>query len=134
MISHVTQTTIVVEDQDEALRFYTEKHDFEKQEDAEMGPMRFLTVAPKNEEDVELVLQSPNWFEGEEAERRGAMIGQNPELGFAVDDMQDTYEKLTERGVEFTTEPEERPWGTEAVTADLYGNPIVLYEYPSDAQ
>jgi predicted enzyme related to lactoylglutathione lyase len=133
MIEQVTQITREVEDQDEALSFYTETLGFEKRADEYMGPVRFVTVAPDAEDDIEIVLQSPDQFEGEEAERRAAMIGQSPELGFAVDDCQATYEELQERGVEFIFEPEERPWGLEAVANDLYGNPLVLYEYTSEA-
>lgn len=132
MIEHLYLTNRIVEDQDEALRFYTEKLGFEKKTDKPMGPdARFVTVAPEQDDTVEIYLDSIEGVEGEEADRRAAMIGQQPALAFTVDDCQKTYETLRDRGVEFTSEPEEQPYGIQAVARDLYGNGVVLVEQPT---
>lgn len=83
---------------------------------------------------MEIVLESLDWFEGEEAGRRSAMIGEQLALAFTVDDCQATYETLHEHGVEFISEPTEQPYGIEAIATDLYGNGIVLVEHPSEAK
>jgi hypothetical protein len=90
----------------EALRFYTEKLGFEKRADVpDGGDQRWLTVAPQEEEVIELVLQPPDWFEEEVCERHEGSIGRNPTMVFAVDDCQRTYEELRGRGVEFSSPP-----------------------------
>lgn len=136
MIENLSLTSRIVDDQDEALRFYTEKLGLEKKADETFGPgFRWLTVAPEQDETVEITLEAPDWSEDEEeTDRRAAMIGNQPALAFTVDDCHATYETLRDRGVEFTAEPEERPYGTEAVASDLYGNGIVLVERPPEAE
>jgi catechol 2,3-dioxygenase-like lactoylglutathione lyase family enzyme len=136
MIENLRLTSRIVDDQDEALRFYTEKLGLEKKADEAFGPgFRWLTVAPEQDDTVEITLEKPDWPEDEEeADRRAAMIGKQPALAFSVDDCHATYETLRERGVEFTSEPEERPYGIEAVANDLYGNGIVLVEHPSEGE
>lgn len=132
MIENLYLVNRIVEDQDEALRFYTQKPGFEKKTDQPMGPdARFVTVAPEQDDTVEIYLDS---IEGEEADRRAAMIGQQPPLAFTVDDCQETYETLRERGVGFTAEPEEQPYGIQAVASDLYGNGIALVENASEPE
>ena len=135
MIEKLRLTTRIVEDQDEALRFYTEKLGLEKKADETFGPdNRWVTVAAEQDDTVEIVLDPLDWFEGEEADRRAAMIGKQPALAFTVNDCQATYDTLRERGVEFTSEPEEQPYGIEAVASDLYGNGVVLVEHPPEAE
>jgi catechol 2,3-dioxygenase-like lactoylglutathione lyase family enzyme len=132
MIGQLTQVTLVVADQTDAATFYTDKLGFEKRADEPMGAdNRWVTVAPP-EGDVEIVLQSPNWFEGEEVVRRRSMIGDSAELAFSVEDCRGTYERLSDRGVEFPTPPESVPWGVQAVALDLYGNRLVLIERTGD--
>jgi catechol 2,3-dioxygenase-like lactoylglutathione lyase family enzyme len=134
MIEHLYLTNRIVDDQDEALRFYTEKLGFEKKTDEPMGPdARFITVAPEQDDTVEIYLDSVKGMEGEEADRRAAMVGEQPALAFTVDDCHAAYETLRERGVEFTSEPEEQPYGIQAVARDLYGNGLVLVERPPEA-
>ncbi len=128
MIGPLSQVTLVVANQTDAATFYTDKLGFEKRADEPMGEdNRWVTVAPP-EGGVEIVLQSPDWFEGEEVVRRRSMIGESAELAFPVDDCRATYETLRDRGVEFHTPPESVPWGVQAVAYDLYGNRLVLIE------
>jgi catechol 2,3-dioxygenase-like lactoylglutathione lyase family enzyme len=135
MIEKLRLTTRIVDDQDEALVFYTEKLGLKKAADETFRPddQRWVTVAAERDDTVEIVLEPIDWFEGEEADRRAAMMGEQPALAFTVDDCQATYEMLHERGVEFTSEPTEQPYAIEAIATDLYGNGIVLVEHHSEA-
>jgi catechol 2,3-dioxygenase-like lactoylglutathione lyase family enzyme len=129
MIFKLLRITLVVRDQEVAFRFYTEKLGFEKRDDQPMGDKsRWLTIAPKDDHTLEIVLQPLDWFEGKAREERAAMVGHNPTMVFRVDHCQDTYELLLARGVIFEQSPEERPYGLEALAKDLYGNTLDLLE------
>jgi len=137
MITQLARVTILVRDQDEALRFYTEKLGFEKRADVAFGPaMRWLTVAPRGQQGVEIVLQKPEpAMHGEEDARRMLeVVGRNPTWVFACDDCRATYAELRGRGVEFSGEPQEQPYGVEAVFVDLYGNSFSLLQPAQAAQ
>ena len=111
-----------VHDQDEALAFYTEKLGFEVQSDVtlpEMGDFRWLTVAPPGQPDTAVVLMAipgPPVMDEETAEQVRTLMAK----GFAgtifltTDDVRADYEELKGRGVEFTEEPEERPYGIDS--------------------
>ena len=124
------RVTIRVKDQDEGLRFYTEKLGFEKQSDQTMGLMRWVTVASKDDPAVELVLQPSDWFRGAEREEHASLIGKDPTIVFQVDNCRAAYENFSGKGVEFSTPPTERPYGVEAVGRDLYGNSLVFLQLP----
>jgi predicted enzyme related to lactoylglutathione lyase len=129
MITKVIRITLVVREQEEALRFYTEKLDFEKKADNPMGPrMRWITVAPRDEKGLEIVLQPIDWFKGPEREEIASRVGHNPSIVFSVDDCRKTYDVLRARGVEFDLPPEDLPYGVQAVARDLYGNSLVLLQ------
>lgn len=69
MIEKLRLTTRIVEDQDEALRFYTEKLGLEKKADETFEPdNRWVTVAAERDETAEIVLEPLDWFEDEEAD------------------------------------------------------------------
>ncbi len=128
----VLRVTIRVRDQEEALRFYTEKLGFEQRADLPMGPQRrWVTVAPKGEQAPELVLQPADWFEGEERQQHAALVGKDPTIVFQVDDCRATYETLRARGVEFSMPPTEQGYGIEADGKDLYGNTLVFLQLPN---
>ncbi len=116
--------TTRVANQDEALRFYTEKLGFVKRSDMTMGPMHWLTVAPPDDPLLELVLQPSDWFQSEERREHAALVGKDPTIVFQVDDCRATYEALRSRGVEFSSPPADRPYGVEAIAHDLYGNTL----------
>ncbi|WP_435158158.1 VOC family protein [Haladaptatus sp. DFWS20] len=136
MIEKLRLTTRIVSDQDEALDFYTEKLGLRKTADETFGPenRRWVTVGAEHDDTVEIVLEPLDWFEDEEADRRSAMIGEQPALAFTVDDCRATYETLRGRGVEFTSKPTEQPYGIEAIATDLYGNGIVLVEHTAEPE
>ncbi|HEY1897787.1 MAG TPA: VOC family protein [Terracidiphilus sp.] len=117
-IDKVSTVTIAVADQDEALAWYTEKLGFEKKMDVRSSQFRWLTVAPAQQMDVEFLLAS--WFPDR--------VGKNATWVLSTRDCQGGYEELKAKGVEFSQKPEMRPWGIEAVFADLYGNKYALVQ------
>lgn len=131
MITKLIRVTIQVRDYDEALQFYTEVLGLEKRADMAFGPgVRWLTVAPKGQTEIEIVLQKPEpGMHGEEhAAQMAARIGNQPTWVFATEDCQATYAELQARGVVFHGTPTVQPYGTEAVFADLYGNTYSLLQ------
>jgi catechol 2,3-dioxygenase-like lactoylglutathione lyase family enzyme len=115
MLKQLSYVQVWVHDQDEALRFYTEKLGMELREDVtvpEMGNFRWLSVGVPGQDDVAITLMDipgPPVFEEETRQKiqdllaRGASGG----LFFTTDDAQTAYEELKDRGVEFTQEPTE---------------------------
>lgn len=135
MITRLARVTIYVHDQDEALAFYTEKLGLEKRSDVTFGPgARWLTVSPAGQTDFEILLQSPvPAMHGEEfAQKIGERVGQGTTWVFFTDDCRADYATLKGRGVNFSNEPQEQPYGVEAVFQDLYGNSFSLLQ-PAEA-
>jgi predicted enzyme related to lactoylglutathione lyase len=124
MISKLSLITVFVHNQDDALRFYTEKLGFEKRSDDSqtLGSFLWLTVAPKEQKEVEIVL-----LKAEDKEQKD-LVGKQSNIGFETDDCRETYETLRSRGVKFTSPPEQAQWGLQALFEDLYGNEFVLIE------
>lgn len=131
MITNIGTVTMYVRDQEEALRFYTEKLGFEKRADNPMPDGgRWLTVAPPQAK-TQFVLLRPEGMPvpTEVRERLGMEIGFAPHFVLECDDIQATHGELAGRGVEFTQTPERMPWGMQmAQFKDLYGNVIVLVQ------
>ncbi|MFG2194779.1 VOC family protein [Streptomyces sp. NPDC048639] len=128
MIKGIAITTVWVLDQDRAKEFYTEKLGLEVRTDMTLGEggMRWLTVGAKNQPDVELTLMVPGppGLDPESAEAVRTLISKGV-LGAGVlvtDDVHADYETLKARGVEFLQEPQERPYGIEAIFRDDSGN------------
>ena len=129
MLTQLMNVQVWVHDQDEALKFYTEKLGLELRQDVtvpELGNFRWLTVGVPGQE-VEITLMEipgPPVFEEETRQKildlmaRGASGG----LFFKTDDCRATYEELKSRGVEFTQEPTEQPYGIDAGFRDPSGN------------
>lgn len=135
LITSLARVTILVRDQDEALRFYTDKLGLEKRADVTFGPgMRWLTVAAKGQKDPEIVLLKPEASMHGEAPAKQLLerVGQGTAWVFFTDDCRKTHETLRSRGVNFLNPPREQPYGVEAVFEDLYGNTFSLLE-PRDA-
>lgn len=132
----IANAQVWVHDQEEALAFYTEKLGFEVRSDVtlpEMGDFRWLTVSPPEQEDVTIVLMAiPGQPVMDEATVR--QVEDLMAKGFAsgifltTDDCQAEYERLKERGVEFTEAPEERPYGIDCGFRDPSGNSFRLTE------
>lgn len=132
MINRLAVATIWVTDQNEALRFYTEKLGFEICTDVKNGDYRWLTVGLKGQPDLEIHLEAVKpgvLLTQEEADQltklvKAGKIGIGP---WKTDDCQKTYETLKARGVDFVQPPTDRPYGIiEAVFKDDSGNVMVL--------
>ena len=138
----IAHAQLWVHDQDEALAFYTQKLGMEVRADvtlAEMGDFRWLTVGPVGQPDISIVLMAipgPPVMDPETAHQVHDLMGK----GFAgtvfltTDDCQASYEELKGRGVQFTEEPEERPYGIDAGFRDPSGNAFRLTQVREMAQ
>jgi catechol 2,3-dioxygenase-like lactoylglutathione lyase family enzyme len=144
MIKQVSHVNVWVHDQDEALAWYTEKLGFEVREDVtlpELGDFRWLTVAPPGQSGFALALMAvpgPPVFAEDTAEKIKELMGRGAAGGlfFATDDCRGDYEELRSRGVEFSEEPTERPYGIDAGLRDPSGNQIRMVQatpVPSNA-
>ena len=130
MLKQLTHVNQWVHDQDEALAFYTEKLGMELREDVtvpELGNFRWLTVGVPGQPDVAITLMAipgPPVFDEETRGQIQALLakGAGGGLFFAADDVQGSYEELKGRGVEFTQEPTQQPYGLDAGFRDSSGN------------
>ena len=133
MLEQLTHVQVWVHDQDEALAFYTDKLGMEVRSDVtlpEMGDFRWLTVGPPGKEDFAIVLMAiPEEMMGAD---NAAALRDLMAKGFAgtvfltTDNVQGDYEELKGRGVEFTDDPEERPYGVDCGFRDPSGNSFRL--------
>jgi catechol 2,3-dioxygenase-like lactoylglutathione lyase family enzyme len=132
----ITHAQVWVHDQDEALAYYTEKVGMEVREDVtlpELGGFRWLSVGPPSQPDVALVLMlvpGPPVFDEDTAAKVREITAKGASSGvfFATDDCRATYEEMKARGVEFTEEPAERPYGIDAGFRDPSGNSFRLVQ------
>ncbi len=129
MINRVSTVSIFVEDQDRAKDFYINKLGFELRRDEPLFPgatARWVAVAPAGS-NTEVILYIPdeNW------EHYKGVIGKAQSITLAVDDVHALYNDLTSKGVEFTSEPEEQPWGTFTFIIDSEGNRLLAVQQPS---
>ena len=130
MIEKTTHVPIVVSDQDQALKFYTEVLGFEKRADYQLpGKPRYLTVAPKGQALEFILVQG----------RSEVDLGLGPEAGsgghhiaFTTTDCLADYEDLKARGADFSvgsyTEPLKQTWGTSAYFKDPDGNQFAMVQ------
>jgi catechol 2,3-dioxygenase-like lactoylglutathione lyase family enzyme len=131
MINNVSLLGVWVNDQDEALEFYTTKLGFELRADVTVGDYRWLTVGLPGQPDMFVNLQLPGPPLDDESAgfiKRMMAKGAMSAGGLNVDDCRKTYDELTAKGVEFVSEPADRPYGVEAVMRDNSGNWWVLVE------
>lgn len=138
MISRMSHATVYVTDQNQALEFYRDKLGFKVTTDVTMdGGFRWLTVAPENQSDFEIILMEPKvgfMFEEEAVSQLRALISTG-KLGtgvFNTPNCQAAYEELSAKGVEFLSPPAERPYGIEAVFKDNSGNWFSLTQHKDD--
>ena len=137
----IANAQLWVHDQDEALAFYTQKLGMEVRADvtlAEMGDFRWLTVGPAGQPDISIVLMAipgPPVFERDTAEQVRDLMGKGAAgtIFLTTDDCRASYEELKGRGVEFTEEPEERPYGIDSGFRDPSGNAIRLTQVRESA-
>jgi catechol 2,3-dioxygenase-like lactoylglutathione lyase family enzyme len=136
MLKQLTAVNVWTHDQDEALAFYTEKLGMEVRDDVtvpELGNFRWLTVGPPGQPDVALALLTipgPPVFDADTAEQVKTVVAKGAAGGlfFSTEDCQASYEQLKSRGVEFSEEPSERPYGIDAAFRDPSGNQIRMIQ------
>ncbi len=117
-IGHIT---LLVKDFDEAVAFYVEKMGFQKRQDTKFwGDMRWVTVSPKDQPDLELTFVLADTEDKQKA--LGEQAGDHVFMTLETDDCQRDYEAMKAKGVKFYDEPTKQMWGTEVVFEDLYGN------------
>lgn len=120
--------SIMVQDQEKALKFYTQVLGFKKSKDFPVGEYRWITVvSPDGYPDVELALEPNANPDGKRFQE--AMFNQGiPITGFEVDDMEKEFNWLTSLGVEFTMEPTDAGPVILAIFDDTCGNLIQIYQ------
>ena len=122
----IAMTSVLVDDQERALRFYTDVLGFQAKHDIPMGEHRWITVvSPQAPDGVELVLEP----DGHPAARpfKAALVADGiPYTAFAVDDVHAEAARLKELGVVFTQEPLQMGPVTTAVLDDTCGNLIQI--------
>jgi len=139
MIHRMSHTSVFVLDQDSAKAFYTERLGFEVRLDVSMGEefegsgagFRWLTVGPTEQPDLQIILSSCDMGRSPEAAAQLRALVASGSMGIGVlqtDDCRRTYKELSEKGVTFLSEPEERPYGIEATLRDDSGNMISLVQ------
>ena len=121
-------TNVFVDDQDKALRFYTEVLGFVKKADFSQGPFRWLTVAsPEEPEGTQLQLALNNSPAAKAYQQAIFQQGQ-PAAMFYTDDIQGDHERMKSRGAEFTMPPTDVTASTIAMVNDTCGNLIQLVQ------
>jgi catechol 2,3-dioxygenase-like lactoylglutathione lyase family enzyme len=135
MLNQLANVQVWVNDQDEALAFYTEKLGFEVREDVtvpELGNFRWLSVGVPGQ-DVAIVLMAVPGAPVFDDETRQQILdllakGASGGLFFTTEDCRASFEELAARGVEFTQEPTEQPYGVDAGFRDPSGNQFRMVE------
>jgi catechol 2,3-dioxygenase-like lactoylglutathione lyase family enzyme len=135
MLNQLANVQVWVNDQDEALAFYTDKLGFEVREDVtvpEMGNFRWLSVGVPGQ-DVAIVLMAVPGAPVFDDETRQQILdllakGASGGLFFTTEDCRASFEELAARGVEFTQEPTEQPYGVDAGFRDPSGNQFRMVE------
>jgi catechol 2,3-dioxygenase-like lactoylglutathione lyase family enzyme len=127
MIKGISIVSVWVLDQDSAKEFYADKLGFTVTNDLKLdNGMRWLTVRPPGSENQELLLMDPlhSMLDEETAQQVRALVAKgalSPGV-MATSDCKGDHDTLAGRGVEFTQEPAERPYGVEAIMRDDSGN------------
>ena len=121
-------SSVMVDDQDKAIKFYTEVLGFVKKRDIPMGPYRWLTVvAPEGPGDIELLLQ-PMGFSPAKTFQRALFDAGNPLTAFATDDIHGDCNRMKALGISFRGEPMKTGPVMSVLFEDTCGNLINLYQ------
>ena len=122
----INLTSVLVDDQEKALRFYTDVLGFVKKTEVPMGEHRWLTVvSPEDPDGVELVLE-PSDHPAVRPDQEALVADGIPFTSFAVTDVQAEFERLSALGVTFTQKPAEMGPVTTAVLDDTCGNLVMI--------
>src|SRR5215469_15784926 len=121
-------TSVYVDDQEKALRFYTDVVGFAKKADFSNGPFRWLTVASSEEPDGTELQLALNDKPAARAYQQALFQQGQPAAMFFTDNMQADYERMKARGAEFTMPPTDVTASTIAMLKDTCGNLIQLVQ------
>jgi predicted enzyme related to lactoylglutathione lyase len=125
----ITTTNVHVDDQSEALAFYTDVLGFVKKDDIDLGEARWLTVVSADDPDGTELLLEPSDHPAVEPYRSALVSDGIPSAMFTVDDVEAEYVRLTGLGVDFTQKPLDAGPVTTAVLDDTCGNLIQLVSH-----
>jgi len=126
MSIRITVTSVLVDDQDKALKFYTDVLGFVKKNDIPMGEARWLTVVSAQDPDGTELLLEPDGHPAAKPFKQALVEDGIPFTAFGVDDVHKEYERLIGLGVQFTQPPTEMGPVTTAVLDDTCGNLIQI--------
>jgi predicted enzyme related to lactoylglutathione lyase len=119
-------TSIYVDDQEKALRFYTEVLGFAKKTDFSQGPYRWLTVVSAEDPDGTELQLALNNNPAAKAYQEAIFQQNQPAIMFFTDDVKGDYERIKARGAEFTMPPAAVTGSTIAMVKDTCGNLVQL--------
>lgn len=125
---NIIYSGVFVDDQEKALKFYTEVLGFVKKEDIPVGEFRWLTVVSPDDQDGTEFLLEPNVNPVAEQYQKGIYEQGIPATSLGVDDVQAEYERLTELGVAFKVEPTDYGHYKIASFDDTCGNLIQIQQ------
>lgn len=133
MLNTINISHVFVADQDKALEFYVGKLGLEVSNDMDLGFMRWLTVRVPGQPGRDILLEKPGAPAMDEgsAKQIRELIAKGASgftIGFTTSDCRKTYETLAAKGVEFTQEPVEQPYGTDIGVRDPFGNHIRIVQ------
>jgi catechol 2,3-dioxygenase-like lactoylglutathione lyase family enzyme len=133
MLTKITHSRVWVLDQQEALDFYVGKLGMEVRADVPLGFMRWLTVGVPGDPDRAVLLEVPGppSIDARAAEQTRDLLTRGATgfgLGVQTSDCRKLYEELKAKGVEFTEEPTERPYGIDCGLRDPFGNHIRIVQ------
>ena len=124
----VKLTSVLVNDQDKALAFYTEVLGFIKKREIPMGEYKWLTVVSKEEQDGTEVVLEPIAFEPAKVYQEALFDAGIPQTAFLVHDIDKEFERLTSLGVKFSMPPTLMGVSKLAVFNDTCGNNIQIFQ------
>ena len=122
----ITVTSVLVDDQEKALRFYTDVLGFQPGVDVPLGEFRWLTVVSEADPDGVQLLLEPNQHPAAKRFQEALHADGIPATAFTVDDLRAEFERLKEQGVTFVSEPTEAGQVITATLDDTCGNLIAL--------
>jgi predicted enzyme related to lactoylglutathione lyase len=133
MLNTISISHVFVSDQKKALDFYVGKLGLEVSADQDLGFMRWLTVRVPGQPGRDILLEKPgppamDDGTGQQVRELVAKGASGFTVGFTTNDCRKTYETLVARGVEFTQEPVEHPYGIDIGLRDPFGNHIRIVQ------
>lgn len=133
MLNSISISHVFVADQDKALEFYVGKLGLEVSSDQDLGFMRWLTVRVPGQPGRDILLEKPgppsmDDSTGTQVRELIAKGASGFSIGFTTSDCRKTYQTLLARGVEFTQEPVEHPYGIDVGLRDPFGNHIRIVQ------